>query len=272
MPATQRVTASDLARWKRRGRKIPVLTCYDFTMARILDKAGVPVLLVGDSLGQVVLGHDTTLPVTLDDMIHHTRAVARAQPKGLIVADMPFMSFQLSSEAALEAAGRLVKEGYADAVKLEGGARSAAAIERMVDAGIPVMGHLGLTPQSILAFGGYGLRGRRKEEAETLAADALRLEAAGCFAVVLEMIPAPLARRITASLRIPTVGIGAGPDCDGQVLVLHDMLGMFQEFQPRFVKRFLDGAEVLGGAVRAYIQAVEQGEFPGPEHTFGAQE
>jgi 3-methyl-2-oxobutanoate hydroxymethyltransferase len=268
----QRMTAAELTRWKKRGRRIPVLTCYDFTMARILDEAGVPVLLVGDSLGQVVLGHDSTLPVTLEQMIHHTRAVARAQPRGLIVADMPFMSFQVSPAKALEAAGRLVKEGSADAVKLEGGARSAAAARRIVTAGIPVMGHLGLTPQSILALGGYSLQGRRKAEAEALVADARRLEAAGCFAIVLEMIPAPLAGEISAAIAIPTIGIGAGPKCDGQVLVLHDMLGLYREFEPRFVRRFMEGATLVGQAVREYIQAVEEGSFPGPEHSHGLEE
>jgi len=267
-----RVTAADLARWKKRGRRIPVLTCYDFTMARILDQVGVPVLLVGDSLGQVMLGHGSTLPVTLEQMIHHTRAVARAQPRGLIVADMPFMSFQVSAAQALEAAGRLVKEGAADAVKLEGGARSAAAARRIVSAGIPVMGHLGLTPQSILALGGYTLQGRRKGEAEVLLADARRLEAAGCFAIVLEMIPAPVAQEITAALTVPTIGIGAGPNCDGQVLVLHDMLGLYQEFEPRFVRRFLEGAELVSRAVQEYMQAVEDGSFPGPEHSYGMEE
>ncbi len=267
-----RVTAADLGRWKKRGRRIPVLTCYDFTMARILDGAEIPVLLVGDSLGQVVLGHDTTLPVTLEDMIHHTRAVARAQPRGLIVADMPFMSFQVSAARALSAAGRLVKEGSADAVKVEGGARSAAAVRRIVEAGIPVMGHLGLTPQSILALGGYRLRGRGKAEAETLLADALRLQEAGCFAIVLEMIPALLAREITGAVAIPTIGIGAGPYCDGQVLVLPDMLGLFKEFEPRFVRRFMDGAGLVGQAVREYAQAVEDGSFPGSEHSYGMEE
>ncbi len=272
MAMVPRITAADLARWKKRGRRIPVLTCYDFTLARILDQVGVPVLLVGDSLGQVMLGHGSTLPVTLRDMIHHTRAVARAQPHGLIVADLPFMSFQVSPERALESAGRLVKEGAADAVKLEGGARSAAAAERIVAAGIPVMGHLGLTPQSILTLGGYTLQGRRKGEAAALLADARRLEAAGCFAIVLEMIPAPVAQEITAAVAIPTIGIGAGPHCDGQVLVLHDMLGLYQEFEPRFVRRFMEGTELVSRAVHEYMRAVEEGTFPGPEHSYGLEE
>ncbi len=269
MKKGERVSARDLVRWKKRGRKIVVLTCYDFTMARILDRAAVPVLLVGDSLGQVVLGYDTTLPVTMDDMVHHTRAVSRARPRGLIVADMPFLSFQVTPAGALAAAGRLVKEGRADAVKLEGGERSVPAIEQIVAAGIPVMGHLGLTPQSILAYGTYRLQGRRKAERQTLLADARRLEAAGCFAMVLEMIPAPLAAEITAAVSIPTIGIGAGVECDGQVLVTHDLLGLFDEFKPRYVRRFLEGATVIEGAVRDYADAVAQGEFPGREHSFG---
>ncbi len=266
------ISAGDLERWKKRGRKIPVLTCYDFTMARILDAAKMPVLLVGDSLGQVMLGHDHTLPVTMDEMVHHTRAVARAKPHGLVVADMPFLSFQVSPERALEAAGRLVQDGRADAVKLEGGERSVPAVEKIVAAGIPVMGHLGLTPQSVLTLGGYKLRGKRKTEGETIFADARRLAAAGCFAIVLESIPAPLAAEITADLKIPTIGIGAGPHCDGQVLVLHDMLGMFTEFQPRFVRRFLEGAALIEQAVLEYATAVEKGEFPGPEHCYGLDE
>ncbi|MBM3317283.1 MAG: 3-methyl-2-oxobutanoate hydroxymethyltransferase [Candidatus Eisenbacteria bacterium] len=264
--APARMTVPELVDWKGKGRRIPVLTCYDATFARILDQCRIPVLLVGDSLGQVILGHESTLPVTLEAMIHHTRAVSRARPWGLVVADMPFLSFQVSPERALEAAGRLVREGRADAVKIEGGERSAAAVRMLVDAGIPVMGHLGLTPQSILAFGGYGVRGRAAGEGEAIRRDARALEQAGCFAIVLEAIPAALAREITGALRIPTIGIGAGPGCDGQVLVLYDMLGLFTEFKPRFVRRFVEGAEVVAGAVRAYAEAVAAGEFPAPEH------
>jgi 3-methyl-2-oxobutanoate hydroxymethyltransferase len=266
-----RLSVPELVSWKRQGRKIPVLTCYDFTLARILDRCRIPVLLVGDSLGQVLLGYDSTLPVTLDDMLHHTRAVARARPWGLVVTDMPFLTFQISPERALEAAGRLVQQGGADAVKLEGGERSLGAVRRMVEAGIPVMGHLGLTPQSILTFGGYGVRGRSADERERLRGDAEALQEAGAFALVLESVPMSLAGEITAALRIPTIGIGAGPQCDGQVLVLHDMLGLFTEFQPRFVRRFLEGATLIEGAVQAYMQAIEQGEFPGREHSFEAE-
>jgi 3-methyl-2-oxobutanoate hydroxymethyltransferase len=267
-----RLTVPEFVALKRAGRKIPVLTCYDFTFARILDSCDVPLLLVGDSLGQVVLGHETTLPVTLEDMIHHTRAVARARPRGLVIADMPFLTFQVSPGQALEAAGRLVREGRADGVKVEGGERTVAAVSLLVEAGIPVMGHLGLTPQSVLAFGGYGMRGRGEQERAAIRRDARALERAGCFAIVLEAIPAPLAREVTASLQIPTIGIGAGPHCDGQVLVLYDMLGLFTEFKPRFVRRFLEGAELVSGAVRAYADAVARGEFPGPEHSAGLDE
>jgi len=269
MKKSERVTARDLRSWKKRGRRIPVLTCYDFTMARLLDRTGVPVLLVGDSLGQVMLGYDSTLPVTLEEMIHHTRAVSRARPQALIVADMPFLSFQVSPERAMEAAGRLVKEGRADAVKLEGGERSVPAIRTLTEAGIPVMGHLGLTPQSILVLGGYRVQGRRQADAERLRDDARRLEEAGCFSLVLESIPAPLAGEITQASTIPTIGIGAGPACDGQVLVLHDMLGIFDEFQPRFVRRFLEGGALIEQAVAEYMAAVERQEFPGPEHSVG---
>jgi len=263
-----RVSVPDVIAWKREGRKIPVLTCYDYTMARILDQCSIPILLVGDSLGQVMLGYDSTLPVTLDDMVHHTRAVSRARPRALVVADMPFLSFQLGAERALEAAGRLVRDGGADAVKIEGGERSLGAIQYLVEAGIPVMGHLGLTPQSILAFGGYRMRGRSREERATLRRDARRLQEAGCFALVLESIPASLAAEVTAALEIPTIGIGAGPQCDGQVLVLHDMLGFFTEFKPRFVRRFMQGAELMAAAVEAYAQAVTASEFPAAEHSF----
>ncbi|MCK4305542.1 MAG: 3-methyl-2-oxobutanoate hydroxymethyltransferase [Candidatus Eisenbacteria sp.] len=262
------MTARRLIRWKKKARKISVLTCYDFTMARLLDRARVPVILVGDSLGQVVLGYDSTLPVTLDEMILHTRAVARAKPWGMIVTDMPFLTFQVSAEKALEAAGRIVAEGRCDAVKIEGGERSVPAIRRIVEAGIPVMGHLGLTPQSILALGGYRVQGRKKAEREVLKRDAERLQDGGCFAIVLEAIPATLAGEITAMLKIPTIGIGAGPLCDGQVLVLHDMLGLFTEFEPRFVRRFMEGAVLVEKALREYVEAVEKGRFPGPEHSF----
>jgi 3-methyl-2-oxobutanoate hydroxymethyltransferase len=270
MSPRTRLTVPELVAWKRQGRKIPVLTCYDFTFARLLDRCQIPLLLVGDSLGQVLLGYDSTLPVTLVEMLHHTRAVSRARPWGLVVADMPFLTFQVSPERALEAAGRLVQQGGADAVKLEGGERSLGAVRRLVEAGIPVMGHLGLTPQSILTLGGYGVRGRSTAESEALHRDAEALQEAGCFALVLESIPSALAGEITAALSIPTIGIGAGVQCDGQVLVLYDMLGLFTEFQPRFVRRFLEGGALAEDAVKAYIEAVGRGEFPGREHSYEA--
>ncbi len=272
MKRREKLTAPELIKWKRKGRKIPVLTCYDFSFARILDAAEIPVLLVGDSLGQVVLGYETTLPVTVDDMIHHTRAVVRGTSRALVVADMPFMSYQASVGDAVRSAGRLVQEGRADAVKLEGGARTLDAVKAIVETGIPVMGHLGLTPQSILAFGGYRVQGKLKSEAARLIKDAVALSEAGCFAIVLEMIPAPLAREVSVEIPIPTIGIGAGPDCDGQVLVVHDLLGLFTEFTPKFVRRFMEGSAEITGAVRTFAEAVETGEYPGPEHCYGMDE
>ena len=263
-----RVAARDLLRFKQRGEKIPVLTCYDFPTARILDRCGVPVLLVGDSLGNVVLGLDSTLPVTLEEMIHHTRAVVRARPRALVVVAMPFLSFQVSPEKAVEAAGRIVKESGADAVKVEGARDRIESVERIVRAGIPVMGHLGLTPQSILQFGGYRVQGRGRKARDEMVREALRLEEAGCFSIVLEAVPAETARAVTSELRIPTIGIGAGPHCDGQVLVLHDMAGLYEEFQPKFVRRFGHLAADLEAAVRAYMAAVRGGEFPSPEESY----
>jgi 3-methyl-2-oxobutanoate hydroxymethyltransferase len=263
-----RVAARDLVRWKRRGRKIPVLTCYDYPTARILDRCGIPVLLVGDSVGNVVLGYESTLPVTLEEMIHHARAVVRARPRALVVVDMPFLSFQVSPEKAVEAAGRIVKETGADAVKLEGAWERVEAVRRIVRAGIPVMGHLGLTPQSILQFGGYRIQGKGEAAREELVREAKRLEEAGCFSIVLEGVPVETARAVTHAVRIPTIGIGAGPHCDGQVLVLHDMLGLYDEMQPRFVRRFAELGRVIQGAVAAYMQAVQEGTFPGPEESY----
>jgi 3-methyl-2-oxobutanoate hydroxymethyltransferase len=262
-----RTTTRDI-RERKGKKKLVVLTCYDTPTARILDRCGVDILLVGDSLGNVVLGYPTTIPVTLDEMIHHARAVVRAAPKGLVVVDMPFGSFQVSVEKALESAARILKETGADAVKLEGGRRIEDAVAALTDAGIPVMGHLGLTPQSVLQLGGYRVQGKGAE-AEPLIEDARALEAAGCFALVFESIPAKLAERATAAIGIPTIGIGAGPGCDGQVLVLHDMLGLFEEFQPKFVKRYAELAGTIEEAVRRYAHEVEEGSFPGPEHSFG---
>jgi 3-methyl-2-oxobutanoate hydroxymethyltransferase len=240
-----------------------MLTAYDATMAALLAGAGVDALLVGDSLGMVVLGHDTTLPVTLDQMIHHTRAVTRGAPHALVIADMPFMSYQVSTAEAVRNAGRLLQEGRATAVKLEGGRAVLETVSRLVDVGIPTMGHLGLLPQSVHQLGGYRQRATEPADAKALLADALALEAAGSFAIVLEAIPPALAARVTAELRIPTIGIGAGPDCDGQILVSHDMLGLFNRFVPPFVTQYAQLALTIEAATRAYVDDVRRGRHPG---------
>ncbi len=267
MSELAKTTAREI-RARKGGRKISVLTCYDFPTARILDRCGIDLLLVGDSLGNVVLGYPNTIPVTIEEMIHHARAVMRAAPRALVVVDMPFGSFQVSAERAVESCIRVIKETGADAVKLEGGARNHEAIRTLTDAGVPVMGHLGLTPQSVLQLGGFHVQGRGAG-GDRLLEEAKGLEASGCFSIVLESVPAKLAGRITAGIGIPTIGIGAGPECDGQVLVLHDMLGLYEEFRPRFVKRFAELAGVIETAVGAYRHEVEGGTFPGPEHSFG---
>ena len=254
---------------KRRGEKIVALTAYDFLFARMVEKAGVDLLLIGDSLGQVVLGYPSTIPVTLDEMIHHGKAVRRGAPESFLVLDMPFLSYQISPEDALRNAGRVLKETGVQGVKLEGGtAATCRTVEALVQAGIPVMGHLGLTPQSVHALGGYRVQGREDASAERLRAQALSLEEAGCFGVVLELIPAELAGEISRSLTIPSIGIGAGSQCDGQVLVLYDALGLNAGFRPKFLKRFgdLDG-EVLK-ALGAYAEEVRDGSYPGLEHSF----
>jgi 3-methyl-2-oxobutanoate hydroxymethyltransferase len=249
---------------KAKGYKLSVLTAYDYTMARLLDAAGVDAILVGDSLGMVVQGNDHCLTVTLDEMIYHTRLVARGARRSLIVADMPFMSFQVSVEQAVTNAGRLVKEGGAQAVKLEGGVRIKDTIAAIVRAEIPVMGHVGMTPQSVHKFGGF----RVQRQEEQLLEDAKAVEAAGAFAVVIECVPAEMARKVTAELSIPTIGIGAGSACDGQVLVLHDMLGLFDDFRPKFVKTYADlGGEIIRAA-QAYRNEVREGKFPAAEHEF----
>jgi 3-methyl-2-oxobutanoate hydroxymethyltransferase len=254
---------SDLQARKQRGEKIAMLTAYDATMARLLAGAGVDALLVGDSLGMVVLGHDSTLPVTLDHMIHHTRAVTRGAPQALVIADMPFLTYQVSAAEAVRNAGRLLQEGRAAAVKLEGGRAVLDTVSRLVEVGIPAMGHLGLLPQSVHQLGGYRRRATEPADAEILLDDALALEAAGAFAVVLESIPAALAARVTARLRIPTIGIGAGADCDGQILVSHDMLGLFDRFVPPFVTQYAQLATTIESATRAYVEDVRTGRHPG---------
>lgn len=267
-PRPRAVTTRRLLEMKAQGIKIVCLTAYDALMASIFDEAGVDVLLVGDSLGNVVQGHETTIPVTLEDIIYHTRAVRRGARRALIVADMPFMSYQVHPDEAFRNAGRLMKEAGAAAVKLEGGQRVLEAVSRMTAAGIPVMGHLGLTPQSIYQFGSYQARGRDPEEAEQIFQDALALEQAGAFAIVLEKIPAQLARRITEALRIPTIGIGAGPWCDGQILVYTDMLGLTVDFHPRFVRRYENLYERIIDAVRRYAEDVRRGDFPNESESY----
>ncbi len=254
---------------KRQGEKIVVLTTYDFTFARLVEESQVDCILVGDSLGQVVLGYGSTIPVTLDEMIHHGKAVRRGAPNSFLVLDMPFLSYQVSPEDALRNAGRMLKETQVEAVKVEGGgAATCRAVEALVHAGIPVMGHVGLTPQSVHALGGYRVQGRGEAAAERLRHQAASLEEAGCFSVVLELVPAELAGEITESLTIPTIGIGAGPACDGQVLVLYDALGLNPGFKPRFLKRFADLDDEVRRALDQYAAEVREGRYPGPEHSF----
>ena len=262
----RRVTVRDLAAAKARGEKWPMLTAYDALTARVFDDAGIPVLLVGDSAGMVVFGHDTTIPVTVDDLLPLTAAVVRGTRRALVVADLPFGSYQASPAAALAAATRFLKEAGAHAVKLEGGQRVVRQAEELVSAGIPVMAHLGLTPQSVNAFGVYRVQGRG-EDGEQLLQDAKALEAAGAFSIVLECVPAELAARVTAAVSVPTIGIGAGPDCDAQVLVWQDMAGLTPH-TAKFVKKYADLAGVLGSAARAFAGEVVGGQFPGPEHSY----
>ena len=263
-----KITVPHIVKMKQRGERITCLTAYDYSFARILDEAGVEMLLVGDSLGCVVQGNHNTLAVTMDEMIYHTRIVARGRKRALVIGDMPFLSYQASKEQALQNAGRFLKEGGAEAVKLEGGVSVRETIRAMVNAGIPVMGHIGLTPQSVHRFGGYKIQGREKERRELVLSDALAVEEAGAFSVVLEGMPMDLAREITAQLKIPTIGIGAGADCDGQVLVVHDMLGLFDDFTPKFVKQYADLKKVISGAVKDFIGEVKERKFPTEDHSF----
>ena len=268
----QKVTVPEIVKAKASGRPIVALTAYDFPFARIADEAGVDLLLVGDSLGMVVQGHDNTLPVTMDEMVYHTRMVARARRRALLVADLPFLSYQVCPNDAVANAGRLIKEGAAEAVKLEGGAAMAETIARIAAVDIPVMGHIGLTPQSVHRMGGHKVQGRRRGQApgqrERLIDDALAVEAAGVFAIVLEGIPLDLAAEITGQIDIPTIGIGAGPHCDGQILVLHDVLGLCERASPRFAKRYADLWTAARGAVEAYAGEVRGGTFPSLAHSF----
>ena len=267
-----RITAQELKAMKRRGEKIPMLTAYDYPTARILDEAGVPIILVGDSLGMVVLGYDSTLPVTMEDMIHHTRAVVRGSQRAHIVFDMPFMSYQSGIEDALRNAGRALKEAGAQSVKLEGGAHMAETVRRLVEVGIPVMGHIGLTPQSVNQLGGYRAQGKTPAAAVRLLHDARALEQAGAYGIVLETIPAPLARIITSKVSVPTIGIGAGPDCDGQVQVIHDFLGLYPDFVPKHCRQYAHLAEEVSRAVREYLDDVRGGAFPTDKESFAMDE
>ncbi len=257
-----RITTRTVVEMKGHGEKISMLTAYDYTMARIIDQAGIDIILVGDSASNVMAGHETTLPITLEQMMYHTACVVRGAERSLVVADLPFMSYQVTDTGALESAGRMMKEAGAHAVKLEGGHTIVGSIRKIVDAGIPVMGHLGLTPQSIFKFGTYKVRATDDEEAEQLMDDALQIQEAGCFAVVLEKIPSGLAERVTAALSVPTIGIGAGDRCDGQVLVTHDMLGLNKDFSPRFLRRYADLFTDMTKAFQQYRSDVKKGLFP----------
>jgi 3-methyl-2-oxobutanoate hydroxymethyltransferase len=257
-----RIRTTDLQAKKQRGERIAMLTAYDATMAGLLDRAGVDAILVGDSVGMVMLGYETTLPVTLEAMIHHTAAVTRGVRRALVIADLPFMTYQVSVEEAVRNAGRLLQEGGAAAVKLEGGRAVVDAVRRLVEIGIPVMGHVGLQPQSVNQLGGYRKRGTQPQEADAILADAEALQKAGAFAIVLESVPSPVAQRVTASVDVPTIGIGAGPHCDGQVLVSHDMLGLSDGHVPSFVRQYVRLAETIVAAAGAYVDDVRTGRFP----------
>jgi 3-methyl-2-oxobutanoate hydroxymethyltransferase len=267
----KKVTINTLRKMKQAQERITMLTAYDASFARLLDGAGIDILLVGDSLGMVVQGHDSTLPVTLEQMIYHCAAVKRGTSRAHVVGDMPFGSYQAAPDEAVKNAMRLIAEGGCESVKLEGGAEYAEVIQRITRAGVPVMGHIGLTPQSVHKLGGYVVQGRTEEKAARLLADAKALEKAGCYALVLEAIPADLAAAITAELSIPTIGIGAGASCDGQVLVIYDLLGMNADFKPKFVKRYLDLSALVGEAVGRYRDEVRAGSFPAAEHSFSSE-
>jgi len=267
-----RVTITEIKEMKQRKEKIPMLTAYDYVTAKMVDEAGVPLILVGDSLGMVMLGYESTIPVTMEEMIHHTKAVVRGARKALIIGDMPFMSYHISVSDALHNAARFIQEGGAQVVKLEGGEVVAEKVRRLVDCGIPVMGHIGLTPQSIHQLGGFKVQGKAVEEAKKLLNDARILEEAGAFAIVLECTPAPLSKLITQKLAIPTIGIGAGPDCDGQVQVISDMLGLYTEFVPRHAKQYARLAGEIKTAVSSYISEVKSLSFPTMEQSYTMDE
>jgi 3-methyl-2-oxobutanoate hydroxymethyltransferase len=263
-----RISVTDLNAKKKKGEKIVMFTVYDYPTARLVDEAGVDISFIGDTLGMVVLGYDSTLPVTMDDILHHTKAVARGTKRAHVLADMPFLSYQVNSEDAVRNAGRLLQEGGAQSVKLEGGIQVADTVRRIVDAGIPVMGHLGLTPQSINQLGGYKIQGKTPKAAVRLLNDAVALEQAGAYAIVLECVPVHLAKAITDRVSIPTIGIGAGPDCDGQVQVFHDLLGLYQDFLPKHARRYAHVGDTIRDAVRAYAEDVRAGRFPTDAESF----
>lgn len=263
-----KVTTAALAEMKTRGEKIAVITAYDWATAKLLDETGVDVLLVGDSLGMVMLGLENTLPVTMEDMLHHCRAVARGAKRAFLVGDMPFMSYQVSPEQALANAGRFLQEAGMHAVKVEGGGEILPAVQKMTSNGIPVMAHLGLTPQHVHQLGGYKVQGRTRDAAQRIIDHALALQDAGAFSLVLECVPQDLAKTISTRLTIPTIGIGAGPGCDGQVLVFHDLVGLYDRFRPKFVKQYAQAGQVIRDGVRQYVAEVKNGSFPGPEHVF----
>lgn len=262
------ITTKVLFNMKQKKEKITMLTAYDFLTGKFLDEAGIELILVGDSLSNVIQGNETTLPVTLDEMIYHTKIVKKGVERAMVIADMTFMSYQVGLKEAIQNCGRVMKETGCDAVKMEGGSYLSETIMKLVEIGIPVMGHLGLTPQSINKFGSYKTRGIEKQEAEQIYNDALGLEKAGCFAIVLEKIPAELGKKVSEALKIPTIGIGAGPYCDGQVLVTHDMLGMIEEFKPRFVRRYMNLAADMKDAFRRYIQDVKNNNFPNENESY----
>jgi len=270
--STGKVTTLRLQEMKQKREKITVLTAYDYSTAKLLDEAGVDVILVGDSLGMVVLGYDSTLPVTMEDMLHHTRAVTRGARKAMVVGDMPFMSYHVSVSESVRNAGRFIQKGGANAVKLEGGREIADTVKAIIAAGIPVMGHLGLTPQSVNQLGGFRVQGRDEAAARKIINNALALQDAGVFAIVLECIPAPLAGMVTGRLDVPTIGIGAGAGCDGQVLVFHDLVGLYSDLTPKFVKRYASLRSTITDAVTGYKAEVRAGTFPGPEHAFDMDE
>ncbi len=267
-----KTTIEQIKRMKQRGEKIPMLTAYDYPTAKLLDEAAIPLILVGDSLGMVVLGYDSTVPVTMEDMIHHIKAVVRGTKRALVIGDLPFMSYQVSDDDALRNAGRLLQEGGCQAVKLEGGERNASAVKRMVMSGIPVMGHIGLTPQSVNQLSGFRVQGKTPRGAVQLLNDARALQDAGVFAIVLESIPAHLARVLTSRLDVPTIGIGAGPYCDGQVQVFHDIIGLYDDFVPKHAKRYENMAEAIRTSAVKYMKEVRSGTFPTAKESYGMDE